>query len=43
MAPVLNERPGLAWTAVGCIFLLLILWEPRTHCASRGASLCSAR
>ena len=26
MAPVLNERPGLAWTAVGCIFLLLILW-----------------
>ena len=23
---MLNERPGLAWTAVGCIFLLLILW-----------------
>ena len=30
MAPVLNERPGLAWTAVGGIFLLLILWGP-TH------------
>jgi len=30
MAPVLNERPGLAWTAVGCPFLLLILWGP-TH------------
>jgi len=43
MAPMLSERPGLAWTAFGCIFLLLIPWDPRTHCGSRGASLCSAR
>jgi len=23
---VLNERPGLAWAAVGAFFLLLVLW-----------------
>jgi len=23
---VLNERPGLAWAAVGAVFLLLVLW-----------------
>src|SRR3954451_6057451 len=26
VAPVLNERPGIAWTAVGAVFLLLVLW-----------------
>ncbi len=26
VAPVLNERPGIAWAAVGAVFLLLILW-----------------
>ena len=26
VAPVLNERPGVAWAAVGTVFLLLILW-----------------
>ena len=23
---MLNERPGLAWAAVGAFFLLLVLW-----------------
>src|SRR3954452_5916857 len=26
VAPVLNERPGIAWAAVGAVFLLLVLW-----------------
>jgi uncharacterized SAM-binding protein YcdF (DUF218 family) len=26
VAPVLNERPGIAWAAVGVVFLLLVLW-----------------
>ena len=26
VAPVLNERPGVAWAAVGAVFLLLVLW-----------------
>jgi hypothetical protein len=26
MAPVLNERPGLAWAGVAAVFLLLVLW-----------------
>ena len=26
VAPVLNERPGVAWAAVGTVFLLLVLW-----------------
>jgi hypothetical protein len=26
VAPVLNERPGIAWATVGAVFLLLILW-----------------
>jgi hypothetical protein len=30
MAPVLNERPGVAWAIVGCAYLLLVLWGP-TH------------
>ena len=30
LAPVLNERPGIVWATVGCVFLLLILWGP-TH------------
>jgi hypothetical protein len=30
IAPVLNERPGVAWASVGCVFLLLVLWGP-TH------------
>jgi hypothetical protein len=30
VAPVLDERPGLAWASVGCVFLLLVLWGP-TH------------
>jgi hypothetical protein len=30
MAPVLNERPGIAWATVGGAYLLLVLWGP-TH------------
>ncbi len=26
VAPVLNERPGIAWAVVGAVFLLLVLW-----------------
>jgi hypothetical protein len=26
VAPVLNERPGIAWAVVGVVFLLLVLW-----------------
>ena len=26
MAPVLNDQPGVAWAAVGAVFLLLVLW-----------------
>src|SRR3954449_11196617 len=26
VAPALNERPGVAWAAVGAVFLLLVLW-----------------
>jgi hypothetical protein len=26
VAPVLNERPGVAWAVVGAVFLLLVLW-----------------
>jgi len=26
IAPVVNERPGVAWASVGCVFLLLVLW-----------------
>ncbi len=26
MAPVLNEKPGIAWSVVGFAFILLILW-----------------
>ena len=26
VAPGLNERPGIAWAAVGVVFLLLVLW-----------------
>jgi hypothetical protein len=26
VAPVLNERPGIVWAAVGAVFLLLVLW-----------------
>ena len=26
VAPVLNERPGIAWAAVAAVFLLLVLW-----------------
>jgi hypothetical protein len=26
VAPVLNERPVIAWAAVGAVFLLLVLW-----------------
>ena len=26
IAPVLNERPGIAWASVGAAFLLLVLW-----------------
>jgi hypothetical protein len=29
-APVLNEHAGAAWAAVGCVYLLLVLWGP-TH------------
>jgi hypothetical protein len=28
MAPVLNDRPGVAWAVAGGAFLLLILWGP---------------
>jgi len=30
VAPVLNTRPGIAWSAVGGVYLLLVLWGP-TH------------
>ena len=30
IAPVLNERPGIAWAAVAVVYLLLIAWGP-TH------------
>jgi hypothetical protein len=30
MAPVLNQRAGIAWATVGCAYLLLVLWGP-TH------------
>jgi hypothetical protein len=30
LAPILNARVGIAWTAVGTAYLLLILWGP-TH------------
>ena len=30
LAPVLNERQGIVWGAVGFVYLLLILWGP-TH------------
>ena len=30
IAPVLNERPGLAWAGVAAAFLLLVAWAP-TH------------
>jgi hypothetical protein len=30
IAPVLNERPAIAWTVVGVAYLLLVLWGP-TH------------
>jgi hypothetical protein len=26
VAPILNERPGIVWAAVGAVFLLLVLW-----------------
>jgi hypothetical protein len=26
VAPVLNDRPGIAWAAVSAVFLLLVLW-----------------
>ena len=29
-APVLNDRPGVAWSSTGAAFLLLVLWGP-TH------------
>jgi hypothetical protein len=29
-APVLNGHAGVAWAAVGCVYLLLLLWGP-TH------------
>jgi hypothetical protein len=35
IAPVLNERPGVAWASVGCVFLLLVLWGP-THALRTG-------
>jgi hypothetical protein len=35
IAPVLNERPGIAWASVGCVFLLLVLWGP-THALRTG-------
>jgi hypothetical protein len=30
IAPVLNERPGIAWATVGGAYVLLVLWGP-TH------------
>jgi hypothetical protein len=30
IAPVLNDRPAIAWTVVGVAYLLLVLWGP-TH------------
>jgi hypothetical protein len=30
MAPTVNQQPGVAWGAVGGLFLLLVLWGP-TH------------
>jgi Short C-terminal domain len=30
IAPVLNDRPAIAWTVVGIAYLLLVLWGP-TH------------
>jgi hypothetical protein len=33
MAPVLNERPGIAWATVAVAYLLLVLWGP-THALS---------
>jgi hypothetical protein len=30
VAPVLNERPGVAWAIAGGVFLLLVIWGP-TH------------
>jgi hypothetical protein len=30
IAPVLNERPAIVWTAVAAVYLLLIAWGP-TH------------
>jgi len=30
IAPVLNDRPGLAWAAVATVYLVLIAWGP-TH------------
>jgi hypothetical protein len=28
IAPVLNERAGVAWAVVGCVYLVLLLWGP---------------
>jgi hypothetical protein len=28
VAPVLNERPGIAWTAVAVAYILVVLWGP---------------
>src|SRR3954467_3392379 len=43
MAPVLNERPGIAWATVGGAVLLLVLWGP-THALRvlRGITLLGA-
>ena len=30
VAPILNQRQGIAWGAVGIVYLLLVLWGP-TH------------
>jgi hypothetical protein len=35
MAPVLNERPGVAWAGVAAVFLLLVLWGG-THALRTG-------
>jgi putative oligomerization/nucleic acid binding protein len=35
IAPVLNERPGVAWAGVAAVFLLLILWGG-THALRTG-------
>jgi len=29
-APVLNERPAIAWSVAGALYLLILLWQP-TH------------